>query len=375
MRILMSFVVIAVLGFSCKGNPESVQRDACREDTIVIPDFVQSLIDGGDWVTDTLFAGNNHVYYLAHEGYGSTFIIFDNERVWVEDPTLRVDSFASGCKNKFYVSVADKCRLIDFSDPASVRSLSSLTRKLPSFTRFRNDHAVASEYFYGLTVDYPQECVIHADEIRRWLADIITVSQSSDPKDRFCGNLSDPDEIIRHARNIYIDDCKRVYGNDEEEERLFVFSIMDMRVKMMNCRFVTYQRYKSDYEGGIHNYYSERLISFDHVHGQEIDFDYLFKRGCEKELLEILLDVAKEQHQYDDCDPNIEDYVYVTDNDGNRTGELQFPQPGLSDKGVVFSFQPYEIDCFAAGVFHYTIPYGRINHLFTEMGRWCVLAS
>ena len=64
MRILMSFVVIAVLGFSCKGNPESVQRDACREDTIVIPDFVQSLIDGGDWVTDTLFAGNNHVYYL-----------------------------------------------------------------------------------------------------------------------------------------------------------------------------------------------------------------------------------------------------------------------------------------------------------------------
>lgn len=143
----------------------------------------------------------------------------------------------------------------------------------------------------------------------------------------------------------------------------------------MNCRFVTYQRYKSDFTGGMHNYYTERLVSFDHVHRQEIDFDYLFKRGCEKELLEILLDVAKEQHQYDDCDPNITDYVYVTDGDGNRTGELQFPQPGLSDKGVVFSFQPYEIDCFAAGVFHYTIPYGGINHLLTEMGRWCVLAS
>ena len=60
------------------------------------------------------------------------------------------------------------------------------------------------------------------------------------------------------------------------------------------------------------------------------------------------------------------------DENGNPTGGYTFPQPGLSDEGVVFSFQPYAISCFAAGTFHFTIPYGKILHLLTPDGRRCV---
>lgn len=45
---------------------------------------------------------------------------------------------------------------------------------------------------------------------------------------------------------------------------------------------------------------------------------------------------------------------------------------GLSENGVVFSFQPYEISCFAAGTFHFTIPYERLKPYLTDRAKWCI---
>ena len=51
------------------------------------------------------------------------------------------------------------------------------------------------------------------------------------------------------------------------------------------------------------------------------------------------------------------------------------PQFGFNvgdDDGFVFSFQPYDISCFAAGTFHFTIPYKKARHFLTPRGKWCV---
>ena len=48
---------------------------------------------------------------------------------------------------------------------------------------------------------------------------------------------------------------------------------------------------------------------------------------------------------------------------------LVLPQPGLSEEGVVFSFQPYAISCFAAGVFHFTIPYKLVMPYLTDKAK------
>ena len=62
----------------------------------------------------------------------------------------------------------------------------------------------------------------------------------------------------------------------------------------------------------------------------------------------------------------------LIDKNDNPTGELVFPQPGLTDDGIVFSYQPYDISCFAAGAFHFTIPYEKVKPFLTERGRRCV---
>ena len=60
------------------------------------------------------------------------------------------------------------------------------------------------------------------------------------------------------------------------------------------------------------------------------------------------------------------------DGEGNRTGFINLPQLGLSEEGVVFSFQPYDICCFAAGCFHFTIPYHKVRKYLTLRGMWCL---
>ena len=90
------------------------------------------------------------------------------------------------------------------------------------------------------------------------------------------------------------------------------------------------------------------------------------------DVLNILQEEAQKSPQYQKWNPNIEESVIDTDEDGNPTGGYTFPQPGLLDDGIVFSFQPYDISCYAAGTFHFRIPYERIKHLLTSRGIWCI---
>ena len=52
--------------------------------------------------------------------------------------------------------------------------------------------------------------------------------------------------------------------------------------------------------------------------------------------------------------------------------EYFMPNPALSDEGVVFSYQPYEIAGFAAGMYHFTIPYNLLRDYLTDEAKWCI---
>lgn len=359
---------------------------------LVIPAFVKNLMENADWLIDTICVVKDKTYYLAYEDFCRMKLIYDDNRILISDPTLRVDSFDSGCKNKFYVSVADKCRLVDFSDTQSLRKMASLTRQLSSFTRYRKDSLAGfgRTVFYSFTADFPLSSVPHADDIRKWLVDIIVDSQSMGedvpPLNaiyigytkrqnlgwKYRGDIHNHHQIAMLASSLYFAIKKGEYGTNKEDYPTYLFSTLNMQARVLNNRFVTYQKYAHDYNGGAHGYYTEKLVSYDHVHKQEIDYKYLFKPESEKELLNILLEEAKETRQYSYWNPQITEAVVDVDEEGAPTGSYTFPRPGLSDGGVVFSFQPYNISCFAAGTFHFTIPYKRVRHLLTPRGKWCV---
>ena len=358
----------------------------------VIPSFVKNMLTDADWWADTVCVVDKKAYYTAYETYGRMRVLYNEDKVLVADPTLRVDSFASGCDSKFYVSVVGQTQLVDFSDDDSKQTLKRLTRKLSSVIRYRHDTIAdfGRNVFYSMEVDFPRPSVQHADQIGRWLADKISDSQSWDenipplntkyigyaklPNGRwqYKGDVHDYRKIARCASNVYFANVRGDMEANDEDYPFCLFSTLSLRAWTLNQRFVTYQSSINNYGGGVHGYYTERLVSLDHVHNREIDFDYLFNPNSEKEVLNLLLNEAKKTSQYQKWDPNIEYYVIDADEDGNPTGGYTFPQLGLSDEGVVFSFQPYDISCFAAGTFHFTIPYEEIKHLLTARGKWCV---
>ena len=369
--------------------------DTSPEQTFVevpIPACVKRLLDYADWWADTICVVDCTAYYWAYEDYGRCNVIFNKDRVLLAAPVLCIDSFAPGCDTKFYVSNAGKSILVDFSDKKTLGRLNSLSRLLPSFTRYRKDSIAGfgRTVFYSFAVDFPNTSIPHSNSIRKWLVKVVERSQSLDENIpdvsslyigyskrpyggwTYSGNISDNRQVARFATNLYFAIKKGEYGTNQEDYPSTLFADLNLQAMVYNKRYVTYQEYTHDYNGGAHGFYTERLVSYDHVHQQEIDYDYLFKPDCKDEVLTILLDEAKKTPQYKEWKPNIMYYVKNQDEDGNGTGELVLPTPGLSEDGVVFSFQPYSISCFAAGPFHFTIPYSRVKQCLTTRGKWCV---
>ena len=211
---------------------------------------------------------------------------------------------------------------------------------LPSFSRIKKEFNADSGYLsYSLHVDYPKSYVTNAKAIKQWLVKIIQ-KDSCGMGDGISGQL-------------------RLYE-------------LRLPVAVYTGRFVTYTKYSMKYEGGLHGNYSERHVSYDYVHKQEINYDYLFREGSMADVVNILLDEVEKSPRYKDWNPDVKSVVIIKDSKGHPTGEFKLPQPGLLKEGMVFSFQPYSISCFAAGVFHFTIPYERLAPYLTERAKWCL---
>ena len=253
----------------------------------VIPSFVQEL-GNGEWFADTICVVNGKVFYYASEDIGTKSVIYDDKKVWVADPTLHYDSFASDCNDKFYVSVIDKSRIIDFS----------------KFTRYNKDSIAGfgRSVSYSITVDFPKSSIFHAKEIGKWLVNKIADSQAMDedvPEGnallinykkrpnggwKYRGDLYNHHHIAKFASGLYFALKKGEYGTNDEDYPSHLFSMLNLEAKVQNKRFVTYQQCTHDYNGGIHGYYTQRLISYDLEHQQEIDFNYLFSSQSKKQL-------------------------------------------------------------------------------------------
>ena len=265
-------------------------------------------------------------------------------------------------------------------------------KPLSSFTRFRKEcyAEFAKTVFFEMKVDFPKPSSYHADVIGKWLVEKMIASLSIEEdlppitsiyirytkrQNLGCGYEGDVHNykrIAKYISSIYFAIKKGEYGTNVENYPSTLFSIMSFQAKEKTDKYVTYQQFSHEYNGGAHGYYTERLISFDHVHKQEINYNYLFKDNCMQDILAILIEEAKKQPCYRRWNPNIDEYTCVRDENDNPTGMYRLPQPGLSKEGIVFSFQPYSISCFAAGVFHFVIPYERLWPYLTDRAKWCL---
>lgn len=374
------------------GIEESVEETASNKyhwEPPVIPSFVKRLIPDADWSADTICVVDGKAYYIAYAGNSQTSVIYSREGILVADPTLSILPYDKARK-LFHVSITGKDVLVDFSNSKSLQKLSVLSPSPQGFTTFT--HSAVADYCeqvrYNIRVDFPQREALHSDAITKWLVGKIDESECMDgelpPLNaifinhakrtstgwRYEGDMHNYQQICKFAADVYFAIAKGDYVLNEIEVPSPLFSTLCLKAYFMSNRFVTYQQYTHGYYGGAHGYYTERLISYNHVHGQEIDYKYLFKDECMEDILTLLKEEARKSPNYREWKPDIDEYAHIKDENDKPTGMLRLPQPGLSEEGVVFSFQPYAISCFAAGTFHFTIPYERLRPYLTDKAKW-----
>ena len=422
MRVLAVFMLMLLLGgvsgltpSACKGNQPVTEQDTedsavydaateyekneyDEEDSIsneyswespAIPQFVRRLNPNGDWSADTLCVVNGKAFFLAYDNCMNA--VYSEDGVLAADPTLSVLPYDKE-RNIFHVSIVGKDLLVDFADGESRKQMSTLSVSLPEFKMFH--HHITADFCervsYDIAVDFPKRTVADCDAITKWLIGKIEDSENmhgelpplnafyigyakrSNTGWRYDGDIHNTKRILKFASDVYFATIKGDYGLDENDYPFSLFSILYLKAYVKNNRFVTFQQYTHDYYGGAHGYYTERLISFDPIHKKEIDYKYMFKDNCMEDIIVLLKEEAYKSTNYQEWKPNIDEFVCVKDEDDKPTGLYRLPHPGLSNEGVVFSFQPYEISCFAAGTFHFTIPYERIRPYLTDKARWCL---
>ena len=349
-----------------------------------VPHFVEGLLDSPEWRNIKKIAQiGNQTYCCAYDEYKRTSIIYNNEKVVVEDPSLFIYRTSNkGEPLKLFCSIVGKSIIIDCNDSNSLAKFETLNYLSPSFHRFKKSHWMDSIHLnlYHFCIDLPDSSVTHANEINSWIVKKVTET-ANDYDDsqlynhKYKGRNNDPEALARFAANCFFDGIRHESAFEELPNRFHMN--LDLRIRFMTKQIVTYQRTTHSYSGGAHGYFTERLISYDYINKQEIDWDYLFepqhKKDVEKLFIDCVCDDTKYAYMEDSKDRDAVIWKFsLKDEDDNPTGEFSLPQPGLTQDGIVFSFQPYDISFFAAGAFHFTIPYEKVKTFLTHKGKQCI---
>lgn len=372
---------------TCNRNDET-EDDDYAEVLIDLPDSLNLIVEGPSWSGEHFCTAGGKDFYFAENLF--TYALCTSDEVLVEDPSLYYVNLDT-IQQTFSISVGEKSVIVDFADSKSVKQLSALSfRLLPGFRRHRwsNIADFSDRVSCPFEIDYPTSSVSGSHYIRKWIASVALASITgptrilvSSPsiftntwknRSSYKGNLEDKDAINGCISSNFFKDTKKEWGTDEKNYPPALYSCLSLRARYITDHYVTYQMSDRGYGGGAHGWSTVELISYDYVNHQEIGWKYLFKPGCEKQVLKLFEKVAEIDEQYMHWNAYLWAGVRLTDQDGNQTGEILLPQPALTPEGVTISFQPYSIACYAAGTFHFTVPYNKLKPYLTVHGKWCI---
>lgn len=318
---------------------------------------------------DTLCMIDGKYIYVGTADCFRTRGIFMGEKLLLEDPMLDYpwgrDGFVESCK----IGILGKVLHVDFRDSASIAQLSALGKIHPEVNRFQRDTLAdfGRNIQFLLTVDFPQSSHEKAKEIERWLMDIGYDSMSVDDTLAIAINKDEWVDILagKFFQDVHLEDSLAdLYPSA-------MYKVLDLRDRIFTDKYVTYQKYTHNYLGGAHGYYTERLVSYDYIHKESMDWNYLFKEQYHEKVWQLLCETVNENEKYRICyaDDDLEDVESRLKEAHKYKDEMEL---GLGDKGVIFSYQPYEIGSFADGTFHFTISYEKLTPYLTDKAKWCL---
>lgn len=134
-------------------------------------------------------------------------------------------------------------------------------------------------------------------------------------------------------------------------------------------KLITYRFYSYYYTAGMHGYMEEYYLTFDNESGRLLGRNDIFTAKGFKLAINILEQkLCDHRNTYTTCDGPYPAYLEESELEANASeiikeirDSVYYPRPALTNNGVVFSYQPYEMGAFCEGTLHFLIPDNQFN--------------
>lgn len=122
---------------------------------------------------------------------------------------------------------------------------------------------------------------------------------------------------------------------------------MSGRVVSIIDGILNYKTSRHGYAGGAHGYHVETYYVFDLNKMTTLKFEDIFKPNTKSKIANLLFEKDNKEHGLEGFERNIGN-IYLT------------------NKGVGFFFNPYQLDCYACGTFNYFLDFSELQGLLKE---------
>lgn len=178
------------------------------------------------------------------------------------------------------------------------------------------------------------------------------------------GPLDKGRDMLKKDAEIEFGNFLESCGNadDEEIDELFLKKMVNKRVETDD--FVTYRAFTSQYFGGAHGIAYESGHTFSKANGKCFGYDMMkgldspaFKRLIKEGLRKFF---SKEGDGQGMSDEDLKEELVSFD---GSIDELPLPdtEPYMTEQGVTFVYQPYEISYYAAGRPEFTVSFNDVR--------------
>lgn len=332
---------------------------------------------------------------------------------WYLDTVLvgedRMLSYDSVGPSLLRLSLVTRETIVDLGDSEAVDKIRRFMNPIVGVKRFKKRYEECLDSFYyegygykeyiggfSFEVDYPDSCNDNAGKINRFICELTEISenerakvpglsafyagfkQTKNYRSAYSGNADDMQKLSDFLAYRTFEDWKREgdFGIGSSEAALAI------RPHIANQKYVTFSKYEYDLEGIGHGMYTETFHTFDLTSGKKWKNKDIFKpQSLDKVKMKLFEVMAKDPHYLEwnggsvsaaDIESMIESwqapnpFLEGTEwEEPKRDWKFELPEGALTDSGIIFSFQPYEIDCWAAGAYHFIVPYERLMSCMT----------
>lgn len=146
------------------------------------------------------------------------------------------------------------------------------------------------------------------------------------------------------------------YHENKDTQQVWFLNI-DVHVLHQTANYIALEYVHSDYSGGAHPNTNFSFINYNPKTNQPLTLDSLIDKGNKAKLTSVAEGIFRKDEKLSPTEPLAGKYFF---SDGKFTLPDNFY---VSNKGLVFFYNPYEIKAYAFGTTEITIPFAALKEI------------